>query len=134
MKSQRHISRKLAFQIIFVAIQRKNHDIKEIIQYILEENSNELESDSFVLELVQGIMKNITKLNDTILPVTDNKSLKTIDPISLSILYIGVYELCFTKEPLPEPIIINEAILLAKQFGKDTAAPLVNALLSKLVK
>jgi len=49
-----------------------------------------------------------------------------------TILRLAYYEMKY-DENIPESVAINEAVNLAKKFGRDESSAFVNAVLSKLV-
>ena len=51
-----------------------------------------------------------------------------------NILRMGVYELHFAKEKIEAPIIINEAVDLARIYGDDESYKFVNGILDALAK
>ncbi len=55
-----------------------------------------------------------------------------IGEIELSILYLALYEISQSK--LDRPIIINEAIKLAKKFGQNSSHKFINAVLDQAIK
>ncbi len=55
-----------------------------------------------------------------------------IGEIELSILYLALYE--FSQSKLDKPIIINEAIKLAKKFGQNSSHKFINAVLDQAIK
>jgi len=55
-----------------------------------------------------------------------------IGEIELSILFLALYELSQTN--LDRPIIINEAIKLAKKFGQNSSHKFINAILDSVIK
>ena len=61
-----------------------------------------------------------------------NIPFERIGGIELSILYLALYEV--SKSNLDKPIIINEAIKLAKKFGQNSSHKFINAILDKVIK
>ena len=55
-----------------------------------------------------------------------------IGEVELSILFLALYELSQTN--LDKPIIINEAIKLAKKFGQNSSHKFINAILDSVIK
>jgi N utilization substance protein B len=49
-----------------------------------------------------------------------------------SILRIAVYEILFMDTP--KPVVISEAVELAKKFGTDQSAAFINGILDKVVE
>ncbi len=130
MITQRHLSRIVAMQTVFVYLNRGEINITENIEYAKTLLSHNLNNNVFSQELVEWVLKNEEKIRDIILENVVEKSLSKIDWLTMAILYIWVYELNFVKEKLAEAIIVNEAVELCKEYGKETSSSLVNAVLS----
>ena len=83
-----------------------------------------------VLDKVSQILKEIKLFEkDFSKTITDysNIPFERIGGIELSILYLALYEV--SKSNLDKPIIINEAIKLAKKFGQNSSHKFINAIL-----
>ena len=88
-----------------------------------------------VLDKVSQILKEIKLFEkDFSKTITDysNIPFERIGGIELSILYLGLYEVSISN--LDKPIIINEAIKLAKKFGQNSSHKFINAILDKVIK
>lgn len=88
-----------------------------------------------VLDKVSQILKEIKLFEkDFSKTITDysNIPFERIGEIELSILYLALYEV--SKSNLDKPIIINEAIKLAKKFGQNSSHKFINAILDKVIK
>ena len=88
-----------------------------------------------VLDKVSQILKEIKLFEkDFSKTITDysNIPFERIGGIELSILYLALYEV--SKSNLDNPIIINEAIKLAKKFGQNSSHKFINAILDKVIK
>ena len=81
-------------------------------------------------ELLTGVGKNLTELDDCLATVLD-RPVKELDPIELATLRIGVYELMHRID-VPYKVVINEGIELAKTFGATDGHKYVNGILDKL--
>ncbi len=77
---------------------------------------------------LKEIKKNILDI-DSIIDKHTNINIDQISKIELAILKQAIYEL--KSSSLDKPIIISEAIRLAKRFGQDSSHKFVNALLDK---
>ena len=84
-----------------------------------------------VSEIVKDIKNLEQKFTDTISKFS-NIPTSRIGEIELSILYLALYEISQSK--LDKPIIINEAIKLAKKFGQNSSHKFINAVLDQAVK
>lgn len=88
-----------------------------------------------VLDKVSQILKEIKLFEkDFSKTIADfsNIPFERIGGIELSILYLALYEV--SKSNLDKPIIINEAIKLAKKFGQNSSHKFINAILDKVIK
>ena len=88
-----------------------------------------------VLDKVSQTLKEIKLFEkDFSKTITDysNIPFERIGGIELSILYLALYEV--SKSNLDKPIIINEAIKLAKKFGQNSSHKFINAILDKVIK
>ena len=86
-------------------------------------------------EKVGEIVKDIKSLEHKFIDIISkfsNIPTSRIGEIELSILYLALYEISESK--LDKPIIINEAIKLAKKFGQNSSHKFINAILDKAIK
>ena len=86
-------------------------------------------------EKVGEIVKDIKSLEHKFIDIISkfsNIPTSRIGEIELSILYLALYEISESK--LDKPIIINEAIKLAKKFGQNSSHKFINAVLDKAIK
>ena len=81
---------------------------------------------SNIAEKLKGISKNNDSLNKNI---ADNSSIeiKSIGEIEISILRQSIFEI--ENSDIDYPIVINEAIKLAKKFGQEDSYRFINGLL-----
>ena len=77
---------------------------------------------------LKEIKRNILEI-DSIIKKHTNINFDQISKIELAILKQAIYEI--RNSDLDKPIIISEAIRLAKRFGQDSSHKFVNALLDK---
>ena len=85
---------------------------------------------SNVAERLKGINKNNDALNKSI---TDNssKEIKSIGEIEVSILRQSIFEIENTD--IDYPIVINEAVKLAKKFGQEDSYRFINGVLDSYI-
>jgi N utilization substance protein B len=83
-------------------------------------------------QLLRGIPERVDDIDDALKAAVD-RSLRSIDPVELAILRVGVYELLYSPE-LPVRVILNEAIDLAKTFGAEQGHRYVNGVLDRVAK
>lgn len=99
---------------------------------ILDEKKIKNKQQEFALSLYNGVLEKLTSIDEQINKHLKEWDIQRIGGIERAILRLGVYELCFT--PTDAPIIINEAIELAKLYGSDNAPRFINGVLDALTK
>lgn len=128
-KKRRHLSRELALQGIYQW--RVAGCEASFIENQLRETSLFTKIDeSFFCELLRGVLKHSTMLEQHIQPYLD-RSLADLSPVESSILLLSTYELIHHLE-IPYRAIINEGIELAKTYGGTDGYKYVNGVLDKL--
>ena len=85
---------------------------------------------SNVAEKIKGINKNNDSLNKSI---SDNSSIeiKSIGEIEISILRQSIFEI--ENSEIDYPIVINEAVKLAKKFGQEDSYRFINGVLDSYI-
>lgn len=86
----------------------------------------------YLSELLTAINNRAAELDELIAPYLD-RAINELSPIEHAILRIATYELKERLE-IPYKVVINEAILLAKQFGAQDSHKFVNGVLDKAAK
>lgn len=81
-------------------------------------------------ELLHNVVRDCAELDAAIAPLLDRR-IVDLDPIELSILRLGAYELTRRLE-VPYRVVINEGVELAKSFGATDGHKYVNGILDKL--
>lgn len=120
---KRRQARELALQALF---QLDNHEImiEEAIGHVTEEK------DSFLTQLVTGVVNHKDEIDASLTDKLENWSLSRLPKIERTVLRIAVFELLFTEET-PAKVVINEALEICKVFGDEKSSRFVNGVLSK---
>ncbi len=86
----------------------------------------------FARSLVFGSVEKCGEIDTILAGVAQNWSLSRMAPTDRNILRIAAYEILFMDTP--KPVVINEAVELAKKFGSKESAAFVNGILDKVKK
>ena len=81
--------------------------------------------------MVLGTIENISEIDKKIAENLDNWVIERLNSVDKAILRLSVYSLLYQKDT-PAPIVIDEAINLAKDFGTDDSYKFVNAVLDSI--
>lgn len=82
--------------------------------------------------LVHEIPACVDELEEILVPLLDRK-LKDLDPIELTLLRMGIFEL-LKRLDVPYKVVINEAVALAKKFGATDGHKYINGVLDKAAR
>jgi len=82
--------------------------------------------------LIKAVPENIEAIDASIAQFAD-RPVNKLDPLEKSILRVGVYELHYQLD-IPQNVVVNEAIEIAKLFCADHGYKYVNGVLDKVVK
>ncbi len=86
----------------------------------------------FARSLVFGTAEKCGEIDAVLTSVTQNWSISRMTATDRSILRLATYEILFMDTP--KPVVINEAVELAKKFGSKDSAAFVNGILDKVNK
>jgi N utilization substance protein B len=88
------------------------------------------------LEYFQALLHEIPacvdELDEALEPLLDRK-LDDLDPIELTLLRMGMYELT-RRIDVPYKVVINEEVALAKKFGATDSHKYINGVLDKAAR
>jgi N utilization substance protein B len=87
---------------------------------------------AFARELVHGVVEHQVKLDPLIGRHATHWRLDRMAAVDRNILRLGAYEACYTDTA--GPIVIDEAVNLARRFGADGSPGFVNGVLDALVR
>ncbi len=86
-------------------------------------------SRGFVKDLVLGTLEHAGESDALIAPLLEGWTLDRLPTIDRIVLRMGVFELLHTETP--PPVVINEAVELAKKFSTEDSGRFVNGVLSR---
>ena len=98
-------------------------------QYMAEKGMAKADSE-FFRELLHEIPAKLDELDAAYREFLDRDP-EALDPISLAVLRIGVYELLHRVD-VPYRVVINESVNLAKTFGPTDAYKYINGVVDRV--
>ena len=79
------------------------------------------------------ILRHLTEIDQIIEKYASRYPLDKIAKIDLAILRLSIYEIMYEKKN-PLKVVIDEAIILAKEFGTEKSYAFINGVLGSLLK
>ncbi|WP_066312429.1 transcription antitermination factor NusB [Bacillus sp. FJAT-29814] len=124
---KRRIAREKALQALF-QIDISKTEPTEAIEHVLEGKAG----DDYLSKLVLGVTEQREEIDKLISDNLEKWSIERLAAVDRNILRIAVYELKFFQPEIPENVILDEAIEIAKIYGDDQSSKFINAVLSKV--
>jgi transcription antitermination protein NusB len=129
--SARSRSRQRALQILFSWDARRQPVDDAIDAYFSTLYSEEHpERDAFAAELVRGAVRNAAEIDARIAKHAEHWRIERMPAVDRNILRLAVFEM--TGEKTPAPVVIDEAIELARKFSSEESAQFVNGVLDAI--
>ena len=127
----RHRSRKRALQVLFEWDMRREPVDRAIAHYYdtlySEESEKQPKPDKFMEELVRGAVASAEQIDKTIEAKSEHWRLERMAIVDRNILRLAIYEL--NLHSVPAPVVIDEALELARQFSSDESLSFINGVL-----
>jgi N utilization substance protein B len=136
----RHELREQVFRLLFRVEFNSAVEMEEQKTLFLEdlpaedtEHAAEEKSAVYIAERCGKIQEKLTEIDRMINDNTEGWDTTRMGKVELTVLRLGVYEICF-DEDIPDSVAINEAVEIAKKYGQEASGGFVNAILAKIVK
>lgn len=84
----------------------------------------------YAVFLVEGIVAEQTRIDELITTYAEGWTLDRLPGVDRAILRIGIYELLWTD--VPDAVVVDEAVELAKALSTDDSPKFVNGLLGRI--
>ncbi len=127
---RRHRARELALRVLF-ELEGTDKDAEVALAYQADDLSAPPDVRDFARELVDGCLRHATEVDAAITSASTNWSLHELGKVERAVLRLGVYELRHRAD-VPVPVVIDEAVELAKIYVGGEAAAFVNGVLASL--
>lgn len=88
---------------------------------------------AYTAELVHGVQKHLSGIDGLLSSHSRHWALDRMPAVDRNILRIGAYELLW-RDDVPEPVVISEAVLLARDLSTDSSPSFINGLLARLLE
>jgi N utilization substance protein B len=138
MSANRHLGRIVALQTLYEEDFRnevgdKAFVLEEVLARNIDRYEDLIDDKDFIKQLVDGVNKHQTELDEVIRPVAPEWPIEQIARMDRVTLRIGVYELLHDKS-VPPKVVINEAVELAKAFGGENSSKFINGVLGTVLR
>ncbi|MEH7084708.1 transcription antitermination factor NusB [Neobacillus drentensis] len=124
---KRRTAREKALQALF-QIDISNTEPSDAIEHVLEGEAG----DEYLTRLVLGVIEQKAEIDNLISENLEKWSMDRLATVDRNLLRIAAYEMKFFRTEIPENVILDEAIEIAKIYGDDQSSKFINGVLSKV--
>ena len=132
----RTLAREAAFKALF-ALDFNPDDVSQEIKTMFDDEPKLTSKKDFAYidVTVRATRDNLAAIDELIVSnLREGWQLPRLMSVDRNILRLAVFELLFAQPPIPKPVVINEAVELAKRYGTDDSAKFVNGILDSISK
>lgn len=126
-------ARDNAFKCIYQLEFMDDKNVEKLLEYCYDENQNTDNEKEYIQKVVNGVVENLSIIDDSILKNLKNWTINRIAKIDLAILRLAIYEILYLED-IPAKVSVNEAVELAKEYGGTDSKSFVNGLLAKIIE
>jgi N utilization substance protein B len=121
------MARELALQALFSVEVGHREPVEVLDEYLSP--FGESEHRLFVKDLVLGTLDHAGESDETLAPLLAGWTIERLPTIDRLLLRMATYELRYHPQT-PRPVILNEAVELAKKFSTEDSGRFVNGVLA----
>ncbi|MBX3312023.1 MAG: transcription antitermination factor NusB [Microbacteriaceae bacterium] len=129
--SERTKARKRAMDVLYSSL-LLDRELFDGFELAIEDARKHPERSGweYASEIIEGILMNEQRIDDTIDTYSVNWTTERIKPLVLAILRIATWELSYTE--VPTAVVIDEAVEAAKTYVDEESAAFVNGILGQI--
>lgn len=124
-------ARRLALQALY-QWHMANAELNEIDAQFRAVNNMDRVDTPYFTSLLYGVPKDINAIEAAFAPFLD-RLVNELNPIELTVLRLSTFELMHHPE-IPYSVILDEAVMLSKEYGSQDGHRYVNGVLHNLAK
>ena len=126
----RSTARAVALQALY-QFDLRGEDFSDELDGFLREWGRDPDTRAYAAKLIEGCRLAQDELDEAISGAAENWSLPRMAAVDRAILRIGTFELRYADD-VPSPVVLDEAIRLAKRFSTAESGAFINGILDKL--
>ena len=89
--------------------------------------------NDFTVELVEGVQANLERIDEILADYSEGWTVQRMPGVDRAVLRLGVYELLWRAD-VPDAVVIDEAVELAKSLSTDESPRFVNGVLARVLR
>ncbi len=132
MAGARRSGREAALQMLF-GMEAGETGAEETIALFWRSFEAEPEGKSYADEIVRGVSADREEIDKAIGAASENWRIERMTRLDRNLLRLSAWEL-MKRRDVPSPVILDEAVELAKSFGTAESGAFVNGVLARVAR
>ena len=128
----RHEGREAALQMLF-QMEASGASADEVVSLFWRNFEGDPEGRSYADEAVRDVESELAAVDAKIKEASTHWRIERMSRVDRNLLRLGTWELS-TRSDVPRAVILDEAVLLAKEFGTEESSAFVNGVLNKVAE
>lgn len=128
--SARSKARKRAVDILFEADLRGTDPVTTAADRLTDPDRP---VQPYALTLIEGVATHADRIDELVTTYAEGWTLERMPGVDRAVIRVAVYELLWVDD-VPDAVVIDEAVELAKALSTDDSPKFVNGLLGRLAK
>jgi N utilization substance protein B len=87
--------------------------------------------NEYTVALVEGVIAHAVRIDELLSKYAEGWTLERMPAVDRNLLRMSVFELLY-RDDVPNPVVINEAVELARELSTDDSPAFVNGLLARI--
>ena len=124
-------ARKRALDILFASELRSEDPVVALDRAI---EDGEGPTNDYTSTLVRGVVEHLPRIDEVLTTYSKGWTLTRMPAVDRNVLRIGVYELLWGDEDVPQSVAVSEALHLVQDLSTDDSPAFVNGLLGSVMR
>ena len=124
-------ARKRALDILFASELRSLDPVAALERAI---QAGEGPTNDYTSTLVRGVVEHRERIDEVLTTYSKGWTLTRMPAVDRNVLRIGVYELLWGDEDVPQSVAVSEALHLVQDLSTDDSPAFVNGLLGSVMR
>ena len=124
-------ARKRALDILFASELRSEDPVVALDRAI---EAGEGPTNDYTSTLVRGVVEHLERIDEVLTTYSKGWTLARMPAVDRNVLRIGVYELLWGDDDVPETVAVSEALHLVQDLSTDESPSFVNGVLGAVLR
>ena len=124
-------ARKRALDILFASELRSEDPVVALDRAI---EAGEGPTNDYTTTLVRGVVEHRERIDEVLTTYSKGWTLSRMPAVDRNVLRIGVYELLWGDDDVPDTVAVSEALHLVQDLSTDDSPAFVNGLLGSVMR